>query len=112
MNTNGIDPSLVVSPKGRINNIEVVHNFGAYSVAIMDWDNKPAIGTRWNGNNSMGTPQSRGIPTWFIMPAELITPFLKERVATNCTGTPLPNLSSSIRERVDLFLESEETAEL
>ena len=37
MNTNGIDPNLVVSPKGRINNIEVVHNFGAYSVAIMEW---------------------------------------------------------------------------
>ena|ERR1035441_9607842 len=40
------------------------------SLAIGRWDNNPVLAMRWNGNedNPIGNPQSRGLPTWFIIP--------------------------------------------
>ncbi len=55
---------------------------GKYSVAFLDWDEKPAVGMRWNGGKSEdgtkhpGTPQSRGIPTWWIVPDLFELPIL------------------------------------
>jgi hypothetical protein len=70
-----IDPNLVLSPKGRVENLRVIHDGkdGSFSVAEMDWDGNPAVGVRWNGGNEgkftgLGNPQSRGIATWFILP--------------------------------------------
>jgi hypothetical protein len=42
------------------------------SLAIGRWDNSPALAMRWNGNaeNPLGNPQSRGLPTWFIVPEQ------------------------------------------
>jgi hypothetical protein len=78
-----INPNLVTSPKGRVANLTVIYDGGEgdYSVATMLWDGKPATGVRWNGGDGamfqgLGNPQSRGIPTWFILPdpiAELIS---------------------------------------
>jgi hypothetical protein len=42
------------------------------SLAIGRWDNEPALAMRWNGNEEspLGNPQSRGLPTWFIVPEQ------------------------------------------
>jgi hypothetical protein len=69
-----INPSTVLSPKNAIANLNVLHNNGSWSVAELNWNGKPALGVRWNGSNDesgVGTPQSRGLPMWFIVPNEL-----------------------------------------
>jgi hypothetical protein len=38
---------------------------------IGDWDGRKVLAARWNGSSAdtgIGNPQSRGIPTWFILP--------------------------------------------
>lgn len=42
------------------------------SLAIGRWDNEPVLAMRWNGNdeNPLGNPQSRGLPTWFVVPEQ------------------------------------------
>lgn len=71
------DPRTVLSPKGSVKNLRVLHDGGesSWSLAEMEWDGTPVLGMRWNGgsNNgapSIGNPQSRGVPTWFILPEE------------------------------------------
>ena len=70
-----IDPKIVLSPKGRVENLSVIFDGGehSYSVARMDWDKNPALGVRWNGGDKegLGNPQSRGIATWFILPKDI-----------------------------------------
>ena len=46
--------------------------------AVGEWDGEPVIGVRWNGDeeNPIGNPQSRGLPTWFILPSYLNLPVL------------------------------------
>jgi len=69
------DPAIVLSPKGSVANLSVLRNTGedGFAVASLMWDDRPALGMRWNGHpkNPIGNPQSRGIPTWFIVPDEL-----------------------------------------
>ncbi len=38
-----------------------------------DGSEEPVLGIRWNGNNAnpIGNPQSRGLPTWFVVPQHL-----------------------------------------
>lgn len=70
-----IKPETVVSPKAAVANLNVLHNNGGWSVAELNWEGEPALGLRWNGSDKesgCGTPQSRGIPTWFIVPDELV----------------------------------------
>lgn len=42
------------------------------ALAIGRWEGKPVLAMRWNGRkgNPIGNPQSRGLPTWFIVPDE------------------------------------------
>jgi hypothetical protein len=72
MATKYISPASVVSPKAHWSLIDVLDDQGSgkISVALGRWDNCPVLGMRWNGNDnsSIGNPQSRGLPTWFIMP--------------------------------------------
>lgn len=76
-----IDPRMVTSPKGRVDRLDVIHDFGEgeYAVATLLWDGLPAVGVRWNGGDTpgafqgLGNPQSRGIPTWFILPDAIAT---------------------------------------
>lgn len=82
-----VNPRHVVSPKKSISNLIPIYDGGVYennreekgwSVAIMYWDQRPAVGIRWNGEEgSPGNPQSRGLPTWFILPEALTLPVLK-----------------------------------
>lgn len=89
-----IHPSLVISPKASISkdSVTVVYDGGevspgdpwtGWSVAEMEWDGNPAVGMRWNGGGtSIGNPQSRGVPTWFILPdpiAEVVLKAVRER---------------------------------
>jgi hypothetical protein len=67
------DPNNVDSPRGRWRLIEVLWDggHGADSLAIGMWDNAPALAMRWNGSDTeagVGHPQSRGLPTWFMLP--------------------------------------------
>ena len=48
------------------------------AVALGRWRNgngteEPILGIRWNGSeaNPIGNPQSRGLPTWFVVPSHL-----------------------------------------
>lgn len=73
-----IDPKSVVSPKHIVDEVEVVFDAGpveqSWAVATLSWDHKDAVGIRWNGEpggKGIGTPQARGVPTWFIVPEEL-----------------------------------------
>ncbi len=73
-----IKPSDVLSPKGVISDLRVLRDGGenGWSLAEMKWDGSPVLAMRWNGgsNNgypSIGNPQSRGIPTWFVLPDEV-----------------------------------------
>lgn len=65
-------PEDVISPRQRWSLIKVLHDGGAgnYSIALGRWDNEPVLGMRWNGieESPIGNPQSRGLPTWFIVP--------------------------------------------
>jgi len=69
-----IHPSMVLSPKSAISDLSVIYDGGEgkWSVAVMIWNGEPTLAIRWNGENgSLGHPQSRGIPTWFIIPDDL-----------------------------------------
>jgi hypothetical protein len=81
-----ITPNNVRSPKDSISDLEVVYDGGesgdedqeGYSICHMTWeDGKSRMGIRWNGNEKgpVGNPQSRGIPTWFILPEKVETLF-------------------------------------
>ena len=43
------------------------------AICIGRWEDTPVLGMRWNGtkDSPIGTPQSRGLPTWFIIPSRL-----------------------------------------
>jgi hypothetical protein len=69
-----IPPSDVISPKNHWALIAVVDDGGPgkIAVALGKWDHAPVLAMRWNGDgakNPIGNPQSRGLPTWFVLPA-------------------------------------------
>ncbi len=71
-----VDPTSVKSPKDRITRVDVILDKGAgkWSLAELEWDGVKVLGVRWNGaknDNGIGNPQSRGVPTWFVIPEEL-----------------------------------------
>ena len=76
------NPKRVVSPKKRVRNVRVIYDGGAgdWSAANFLFDHKESMGIRWNGKGSdIGCPQSRGIPTWFLVPDE-VAPLIKDLV--------------------------------
>ena len=77
-----IDPSTVVSPKSKwaLGKVVLDTGEGGWSAAEGIWDKKKVMAIRWNGSASdegLGSPQSRGHPTWFIIPEELELGFRK-----------------------------------
>ncbi len=77
----------VLSPKDCVRNVKVLFDGGVkmhshYSVAQLEWNGHPCIGIRWNiterelnnpakangTKTCVGEPNSRGYPTWFILP--------------------------------------------
>jgi len=74
-----IQPELVISPKGMVSDLNILINTGeeGWALARLKWDGDPSIAIRWNGGSKdnrfpgIGNPQSRGVPTWFILPSEI-----------------------------------------
>ena len=67
------------SPRNRWRLHRVLHDGGegGWSAAEGQWDNeglwREVLAVRWNGSSGceIGNPQSRGLPTWFILPDEM-----------------------------------------
>lgn len=79
-----LKPAQVVSPKDKIRNIKPIVDRGEreHSLALLTWDNTNVLAIRWNGSDAHpGNPQSHGLPTWFILPDELVLPILKAMYA-------------------------------
>jgi hypothetical protein len=63
-----------LSPRNRVGSVDIIYNSGpgGWSVARLEYDGIPdRIGIRWNGEEDeagIGNPQSRGRPTWFVVP--------------------------------------------
>jgi hypothetical protein len=74
-----VEPASVLSPKSSVRSVDVIYTtknggYGGWSVARIGWENTESVGIRWNGSDDtpgIGSPQSRGNPTWFILPEEL-----------------------------------------
>lgn len=72
-----INPASVISPKHSWgSNHQVLWDGGDSSWSAADglWEDKPCLALRWNGSeghDGIGNPQSRGNPTWFIVPSQL-----------------------------------------
>ncbi len=75
-----ITPDQVTSPRRSWRLIRVLEDgdkpdsYGnRVAISIGTWDEEVALGMRWNGTEDkpIGTPQSRGLPTWFIIPKRL-----------------------------------------
>ncbi|MCX8519635.1 MAG: hypothetical protein ORN21_05840 [Methylophilaceae bacterium] len=76
-----IRPETVTAPKHSWILKQVIFNSNGFSVAEGTWEGKETLAIRWNGDdnsNGIGNPQSRGIPTWFVLPDELHKCVLKE----------------------------------
>lgn len=76
-----INPTTVISPKVSWKLFDVLHNGGdgEDSLAVGEWDGRRVLAARWNGSSAydgIGNPQSRGIPTWFVIPDWLCEPIL------------------------------------
>jgi hypothetical protein len=73
----------VISPKAHWTLIKVLEDKGpgpdSSSLALGFWDRKPYLAMRWNGdkNNPIGNPQSRGLPTWFMIPESYVEGILQ-----------------------------------
>jgi hypothetical protein len=71
-----VDPNTVISPKSVWNLSKVLINTRqeGWSAAEGTWEGNPCLVIRWNGSDAsigLGNPQSRGHPTWFVIPKEL-----------------------------------------
>jgi len=100
-----IDPQTVVSPRNRVGSVDILYNSGpgpgwSWSVARLEYDGRlDRIGIRWNGSEEeegIGNPQSRGRPTWFVVPDEL-SPLVRE-VAEQLSNSQEGGLLAGYRE--------------
>ena len=80
-------PGSVKSPKGAVTHLRILYDGGeqtatsgewdGWSIAELEWYEEPTMACRWNGSTTdpdvseIGNPQSRGNPTWFIVPKPL-----------------------------------------
>lgn len=97
------DPENVVSPKVAVKDVRVIYDTGegGWALAKLLWNDSEALGIRWNGNadNTIGNPQSRGIPTWFILPDEIANLVHQRIAADEFKPTVLPNVGDKIHLR-------------
>ena len=75
-----MQPEEITAPRMRWSLIKVLYKGDpeGYSIALGKWDNEPCLALRWNANaeRPVGHPHTRGLPTWFVLPKELIGPTL------------------------------------
>jgi hypothetical protein len=88
-------PQDVISPQVFVSNLEPLYDGGegGFSVAALHWAKNPRIAMRWNGEvekgstrSHPGSPQSRGLPTWFIVPEEFALAILDAVIAKGLLG--------------------------
>lgn len=81
--TSYIKPSDVQAPKRHWQLFHVLFDGGPgeSSLAIGRWDGDPVLAMRWNGTDDkpLGNPQSRGLPTWFVVPEQHVPQVLETR---------------------------------
>ena len=108
------DPKSVLSPKDKVKSVEVVYDAGpvegSWSLAQIQWGGSSAVGIRWNGDSvsTKGLPQTRGNPTWFVVPRELEGAVL--RAAQELRQAEKKNLLDGYRQMA-ADLEREQEAE-
>ena len=85
-----IEPENVDSPRKAWKLIEILRNEGDgdASIAIGEWGEKKerVLAIRWNGSDKddgVGNPQSRGNPTWFILPCWVSEKILDTEIITD-----------------------------
>ncbi|MGO9177569.1 MAG: hypothetical protein ACLQED_15765 [Desulfobaccales bacterium] len=90
---NYTNPREVKSPKVSISNLEPIIDKGEwrYSVALLDWEREPRVAMRWNGGTEEGrihpgNPQSRGLPTWFVLSEDYDVAILSEALKQGLGG--------------------------
>ena len=107
-----VNPKDVRSPKSRINGEITVlftkydaNNSYSFSIARLNWDGKDCLAARWNGakdnSGDIGNPQSRGLPTWFILHESLylgIADLLEIEETSNGESIQTKNAASKVRE--------------
>jgi hypothetical protein len=80
-------PEDVRSPKERVGDVRVLYTNKeeGWSIAEIQWradrtsEWRWRVGMRWNGSNDeIGNPQSRGQPTWFMLPDGEISRMISE----------------------------------
>jgi hypothetical protein len=76
-------PEVVTSPRRQWSLISVLDDpksAGKCVMALGKWEDKPVLALRWNGTreNPIGNPQSRGLPTWFILPERFNVPLIAQ----------------------------------
>ena len=116
-----INPKTVASPKNLVSNLEIIYDAGpsedSWAVARFTWAGRPtpSIGIRWNGNPSskgVGTPQARGVPTWFLVPEDLEDAVLSAaQELTNGTEARLRNGYEEMTRDSEREREADEWAE-
>ncbi|HMH00442.1 MAG TPA: hypothetical protein VK555_03460 [Terriglobales bacterium] len=86
-----IRPASVIAPRSALRAVDVLYETGedGWAVAQLNWNGDLVLGIRWNGGleSSLGTPNARGIPTWFIVPPEL-EEVIRERIETLVHAQP------------------------
>ena len=86
-----IQPSTVLAPRNAVRSVDVIYETGesGWAVARLNWNGEIVLGIRWNGGeeSSLGSPNARGIPTWFILPKEL-EGVVREHVEELAHGKP------------------------
>ncbi|WP_187477728.1 hypothetical protein [Amniculibacterium sp. G2-70] len=81
------DPKTIYSPRDMITDVDVIfEDHDTVSIAKIKWNDSNVIGIRWNialrewddtdkmngTKECLGLPISRGYPTWFILPDQIL----------------------------------------
>ena len=99
-----IRPEDVLSPRDKVKNLEILikNDKEDYSIALLEYDGTECVGVRWNTTNeekdNIGTPQSRGIPTWFILPKEVAKVYLEKFLEEK------EKKENNLKNRIKLYL--------
>ena len=112
------NPLDVNSPKGLVDNVELLFDGGpsSYSIVTLNYDDGPAIGLRWNVSDHeqmdddkingrtecVGIPQSHGYPIWFIIPKSFyryLRLIIEDEMTSNDIRTELS--IQQISEKID-----------